>query len=113
MNNEQDNYVMNLAIANSGAYPTARASQKAAPEKAIGMHPQMIRAELRVKGKTIKSVAEEIGASATAVTLVIDGRATSARIKDALAVVLGKSVAEIWPDSKLKSGLRRRLSTAA
>lgn len=77
------------------------------------MHPQMIRAELRIKGKTIKSLAEEVGVSATSISLVIDGRATSARIKAALAKELGKQVADIWPNGNPKNGLRRRLSQAA
>ena len=77
------------------------------------MHPQMIRAELRIKGKTIKSLAEEVGVSATSISLVIDGRATSARIKAALAKELGKSVTDIWPNGNPKNGLRRRLSHAA
>lgn len=77
------------------------------------MHPQMIRAELRIKGKTIKSLAEEVGVSATSISLVIDGRATSARIKAALAKELGKQVADIWPNGSPKTGLRRRLRQAA
>jgi lambda repressor-like predicted transcriptional regulator len=69
------------------------------------MHPELIKAELRMKGITPAVLAETLDLHYSTVSQVIRGVGTSARVKKAIADVLEKKVADLWPTKK--SVLRR------
>ena len=73
------------------------------------MHPELIKAELRIKGITPAVIAEKLDLHYSTVSQVIRGVGTSARVQKAIAKVLGKAVAEIWP--RKSSVLRRAKAT--
>ncbi len=73
------------------------------------MHPELIKAELRIKGITPAVIAERLDLHYSTVSQVIRGVGTSARVQKAIAKVLGKSVSDIWPTKR--SVLRRAKST--
>lgn len=68
------------------------------------MHPEEIKAALRIKGVTLAALAEELSLSRSMVTQVIHGYARSKRVEDRIAEILCKSVETIW---KHKPSLRR------
>lgn len=70
------------------------------------MHPEEIKAGLRMKGVTPTALAEELKVSTPTMSQVISGRSVSARIRQRIAEILGKSVDEVWPPAK-KPPLRR------
>lgn len=61
------------------------------------MHPEQIKAELRMRGVTPAAIAAELGVAHSSISQVISGRAESSRIKDRIAQVIGMPVAKIWP----------------
>ena len=71
------------------------------------MHPEQIKAAIRMKGYTAAVVAEHMGVSRSTVAQVISGRATSARIKAYISKITGLSVETLWPP---KTGLVLRRS---
>lgn len=70
------------------------------------MHPEEIKAAMRMKGVTPTALADELGVANSSVSQVISGRATSARISSRIAAVIGKPIEAIWPPST-KPVLRR------
>lgn len=68
------------------------------------MHPEEIKAALRIKGITLVALATELGLSRSMVTQVIHGYARSKRVEDRIAKALGKPVSAIWNH---KPSLRR------
>ncbi len=68
------------------------------------MHPEEIKAALRIKGFTLAALAEELTRSRSMVTQVIHAHARSKRVEDRIAQILGKPVETIW---KHKPVLRR------
>lgn len=70
------------------------------------MHPEEIKAALRMKGVTLAALADDLGISRSTVCLVVGGKGTSARVQNAIAKQLDKPVNSIWTP-KPKSGLRR------
>lgn len=75
------------------------------------MHPEEIKAALRIKGITLVALATELGLSRSMVTQVIHGYARSKRVEDRIATALGKPVSAIWNH---KPSLRRaKLVTGA
>ena len=60
------------------------------------MHPEEIKAALRIKGVTLTALASELSLSRSMVTQVIYGYARSKRVQERIAQVLGKSVSAIW-----------------
>jgi lambda repressor-like predicted transcriptional regulator len=76
------------------------------------MHPELIRANLRMKGSTPASVADELGTSRTSVARVIDGKSGSARIRAAIVKATGIPESQLWP-AKPPTGLRRLKPRAA
>lgn len=73
------------------------------------MHPELIKAELRIKGVTPAVIAERLDLHYSTVSQVIRGVGTSARVQKAIAKVLGKTVADLWPP---KTSALRRAKTA-
>lgn len=61
------------------------------------MHPADIRAALTKSGKNQTQIAEELGVSHNAVSLVIHGRSKSFRIAKAISKITGLSVHILWP----------------
>lgn len=76
------------------------------------MHPEQIKAAIRMKGYTAAVVAEHMEVSRSTVAQVISGRATSARIKEYIAQITGLSVETLWPP-KPTLVLRRPTTPAA
>lgn len=74
------------------------------------MHPEEIKAAIRMKGTTPTAIAEELGVSRSMVSHVINGNARSARIQARIAQVIGKPVTAIW--STTKPTLRRTKAVA-
>jgi lambda repressor-like predicted transcriptional regulator len=68
------------------------------------MHPEEIKAALRIKGITLAALAQELSLSRSMVTQVIHGYARSRRVEERIAQILGKPVDGIW---KHKPVLRR------
>ena len=60
------------------------------------MHPEEIKAALRIKGVTLTALAQEMELSRSMVTQVIYGYARSNRVEERIAQILGKSVSTLW-----------------
>lgn len=60
------------------------------------LHPEQIKANLRVKGTSLAAIARELGASVAAVSQTVLG-ARSHRIEEAIAAKLEVSVEEAFP----------------
>lgn len=75
------------------------------------MHPEQIKAEMRMAGTTPAMLADELGVANSSISQVIYGRAESARIKARIAKIIGKPVTAIWPGAG-RTTLRRSQSTA-
>lgn len=71
------------------------------------MHPELIKAAIRMKGTTPSAIADELGVSRSTVSLVISGRGVSARISEHISKVTGLPVTTLWPPNKSKTVLRR------
>lgn len=77
------------------------------------MHPAMIQAELKIQGLTQRDISKQIGGvSDSAVHLVIQGRGRSKRIETRIAAVIGKPLADIWPQWYGPKAKRRRVRSA-
>lgn len=61
------------------------------------MHPEQIKAAIRMKGTTPSAIAVELGVSSNSVSHVIHGRGTSARVARCISNVTGLSVHILWP----------------
>lgn len=73
------------------------------------MHPELIKAEIRMRGTTPAAVADELGVSRAAIAQVIESKMKSPRIRARLAQLLGKSEGELWPPvARATPGLRRK-----
>jgi lambda repressor-like predicted transcriptional regulator len=70
------------------------------------MHPEEIKAAMRMKGTTPAALADELRLSKSTVSQIINGAGTSRRVQDAIAQLIGRPVDEIWAP-KAQSGLRR------
>lgn len=61
------------------------------------MHPEEIKAAMRMKGVTPTALADELGVANSTVSQVISGRSVSARIAARISEIVGKPAAVIWP----------------
>lgn len=68
------------------------------------MHPEEIKAALRMKGVTLAALGAEVGVSRSMVTHVIHGYARSAHVMKRISQVIEKPVDAIWA---AKPALRR------
>jgi lambda repressor-like predicted transcriptional regulator len=75
------------------------------------MHPEQIKAEMRMAGTTPAMLAEELCVSRATVSMVVNGRGTSARIQKRISEITGKAVSVLWPP-KPKLTLRRKKEVA-
>lgn len=73
-----------------------------------GMHPELIKAAIRMAGITPAALADEMGVAHSSITQVINGRTVSARIRKRIAHIIGKPAAAIWPPSTRPSMRRTR-----
>lgn len=72
------------------------------------MHPEEIKAALRMRGVTLAALADEAGVSRSMVSHVVNGYARSAHLQQRIASVIGKPIDAIWEP---KPALRRIQST--
>lgn len=66
------------------------------------MHPEQIKAAIRMKGTTPSAIADDLGISRTTVSHVIRGNGVSERVAKRIAEVTGLSVNELWPGKYTK-----------
>ncbi|EON13058.1 helix-turn-helix domain-containing protein [Pandoraea sp. SD6-2] len=71
------------------------------------MHPEFIKAALRIEGFSAARLADELGVSRSMVTRVLDGIARSQRIEARVAAIVGRPIEELWIRES-KPTLRRR-----
>jgi lambda repressor-like predicted transcriptional regulator len=76
------------------------------------MHPEQIKAAIRMTGTTPAAIADDMNLSRSSVSSVINGYGQSRRIQAHIANLLGLPVATLWP-AKATSvlGLRRANTT--
>jgi lambda repressor-like predicted transcriptional regulator len=70
------------------------------------MHPELIKAHIRMNRTTPKAIADGLGVSHQSGGYVINGKLTPPRIRAAIAQVTGLPQDRLWPP-KAPSGLRR------
>jgi lambda repressor-like predicted transcriptional regulator len=61
------------------------------------MHPEQIKAAMRMKGVTPSALADEMGLACSTVSQVISGRTTSSRVAQRIAEVTGIPVRTLFP----------------
>lgn len=61
------------------------------------MHPEQIKAAIRMKGTTPAAIADELKVSRTTVSQVIHNKGTSKRVRTKIASIIGLPSATIWP----------------
>ncbi|MDR1063635.1 MAG: helix-turn-helix domain-containing protein [Azoarcus sp.] len=61
------------------------------------MHPELIKAHMRMKGVTPSVLADQLGRSRSCITQVIAAKTKTPEIQQAIANVIGLPVSEIWP----------------
>lgn len=76
------------------------------------MHPEEIKAAIRMAGSTPSAIAEELNVSRSMVSHVINGKFKSERIAQRIAEVTGRSMELLWPTSSKHTPLRRKVNTA-
>ena len=75
------------------------------------MHPELIKAEMRMKGVTPAALADSMGITRPSVSSVINGQQKSMPVMKAVAEVIGKPFDLVWPPKKV-SGMRRNKAKA-
>lgn len=67
------------------------------------MHPEQLKADIRMAGTTPAIIADELGVTRATVSQVIHGRSVSARIQGHISEIIGKPIEAIWkPAPKLR-----------
>lgn len=61
------------------------------------MHPEQIKAAIRMTGTTPTDLGRSLGVTHTCVAHVISGRGVSARVAQRIAQVTGIPIAKLWP----------------
>ena len=62
------------------------------------MHPEEIKAAMRMAGTTPAMLCDELGVAASSMSQTISGHIKSRRIQARIAEIIGKPVATIWPN---------------
>ncbi|MBO1249393.1 helix-turn-helix domain-containing protein [Comamonas denitrificans] len=62
------------------------------------MHPEQIKAAMRMAGTTPAMLCDELGVAASSVSQAISGHIKSQRIQGRIAQIIGKPISEIWPN---------------
>jgi lambda repressor-like predicted transcriptional regulator len=73
------------------------------------MHPEQIKAEIRMRGTTPAQIADELAVSKSAVSMIIAGKGKSDRIATHISKLIGVPVASLWPEKKIS--LQRNFRT--
>jgi lambda repressor-like predicted transcriptional regulator len=73
------------------------------------MHPEQIKAAIRMKGTTPSVLAEELGIAKATMSQVIHGRGVSSRVSERISKLIGVPVKDLWPTKP--SLLRRKKSS--
>lgn len=76
------------------------------------MHPEQIKADIRMAGTTPAVIAAELEVTRATVSQVIHGRSTSARIQERISSIIGKPVSMIWPPKPQLPQVSRKQSAA-
>lgn len=61
------------------------------------MHPELIKAQIRMKGGSLSSIAREADVSPNAVRLVVHGQGKSKKIAKRIADLIDTPLEELWP----------------
>ena len=64
------------------------------------MHPEEIKAAIRMKGYTATDVARSLGVSHACVSHVIHGHGVSARVARRICEITGIPTQRMWPDKR-------------
>ncbi|MGJ7611818.1 MULTISPECIES: helix-turn-helix domain-containing protein [unclassified Variovorax] len=75
------------------------------------MHPEQIKADIRMRGTTPAALADDLHVSRMTVSNVIHSRITSRRVAEAIAKTIDKTVSQVWPgryETARSNSLRRK-----
>jgi lambda repressor-like predicted transcriptional regulator len=72
------------------------------PKLTTEMHPEQIKAEIRMKGATPSSLADGMNRSRMLISNVIHGRVVSRPVAKHISAFLGKSLNDLWPGKYAK-----------
>ena len=76
------------------------------------MHPEQIKASIRMKGTTPSALADSMCRSRMLVSNVIHGRAVSRLVADRIAKLLGCRADQLWPGKyKTKTAKKKRVTS--
>ncbi|WP_442957796.1 helix-turn-helix domain-containing protein [Polaromonas sp.] len=73
------------------------------------MHPEQIKALIRMKGTTLSALADSMCRSRMLVSNVIHGRAVSRPVAERIATLLGCQADQLWPGKYAVAPKRRRV----
>ena len=76
------------------------------PQRAIGWHPETIKAEIRIRRGTVGAFARHIGVTHRAIQMTISDPTRSARLELLIAAELGQKPHVLWPDRWSAKGER-------
>jgi lambda repressor-like predicted transcriptional regulator len=71
------------------------------------MHPEQIKADIRMKGATPSSLADGMDRSRMLISNVIHGRVVSRPVASQISAFLGKSLNDLWPGKYGQKGNTR------
>lgn len=71
------------------------------------MHPEQIKAAIRMAGTTPAAIADEMEVSRSTLSMVISGRGVSARVAARISEITGLPVKTLWPPKPPTTPLRR------
>lgn len=73
------------------------------------MHPEEIKAAMRMAGITPAMLADELGVAGSSISQAISGRIRSERIQKRISQIIGKPVRSIWPDQVVLRRSRQQI----
>ena len=62
------------------------------------MHPEQIKAAMRMAGVSPSALCDELAVARSTMSQVISGHSKSQRIQGRIAEIIGKLIAQIWPN---------------
>lgn len=71
------------------------------------MHPELIKANIVMKGSSIKAIGKDVGVSGTCVSHVVHSRGTSTPVAQRISEVTGIPISTLWPGKYTKPGRAR------
>lgn len=98
-------YLVQLCVAPQAASIAKPAADPAEPVQ--GMHPELIKAEIRMRGETPLGLARRLGVSGQCVSHVIHSRGISTPVAKLISEVTGIPIATLWPGKYLKPARSR------